>query len=234
MDNFALLSFGADGWGDELLDGLKVTLALAFVTAPLALATGFMLALARRSARWTLRVPATAFCVVFKGLPELITLFIVYYGSGLLVRWVAGFFTDVYFDMPAFASGVIALGAVSASYVAEVFMGALSGVPKGQREAAQALGLGPRATMWKIMLPQVMRLALPGLSNLWLVLLKDTALVMALGLPDLLRRTFVAVGVTKEPFFFFAVAILIYFAISLVSSGLLSLLEARYNRAYAR
>ncbi|RAH99387.1 ABC transporter permease [Acuticoccus sediminis] len=234
MDNLSLLSFGPDGWGDELLAGLKITLALAFVTAPLALITGFLLALARRSDRPLLRIPATIFSTVFKGLPELITLFIVYYGVALLLRWFVALFSDAYVTMPAFLSGVIALGAVSASFASEVFMAALGGIPRGQIEAAHALGLGRWATLRKVMIPQVMRLALPGLSNLWLVLLKDTALVSVLALPDLLRRTFIAVGATKEPFFFFAVAMIIYFAISMVSSGILALLEARYSRGYAR
>ncbi len=234
MDIFSLLAFGPDGWGDELLAGVKITLALALVTAPLALIAGFLLALARRSVNPLLRIPATIFATVFKGLPELITLFIVYYGVAMLLRWFVALFTDAYVTMPAFVSGVIALGAVSASFASEVFMGALGGVPRGQLEAANALGLGRWATMRKVMLPQVMRLALPGLSNLWLVLLKDTALVSVLALPDLLRRTVIAVGATKEPFFFFAVAMAIYFVISMVSSGLLALLEARYSRAYLR
>ncbi|UOM35518.1 ABC transporter permease [Acuticoccus sp. I52.16.1] len=234
MDIFSLLAFGPDGWGDELLAGVKITLALAFVTAPLALVAGFLLALARRSGNPLLRIPATVFATVFKGLPELITLFIVYYGVAMLLRWFVALFTDAYVTMPAFLSGVVALGAVSASFASEVFMGALGGVPRGQLEAADALGLGRWATMRKVMLPQVMRLALPGLSNLWLVLLKDTALVSVLALPDLLRRTFIAVGATKEPFFFFAVAMAIYFVISMISSGVLALLEARYSRAYAR
>ncbi len=80
----------------------------------------------------------------------------------------------------------------------------------------------------------MLRLALPGLGNLWLVLLKDTALVSVIALPDLLRRTFIAVGATKEPFFFFAVAMAIYFTISLVSTALFALLERRYSRGYAQ
>ena len=234
MDIFSLLAFGPDGWGDELLAGVRITLALAFVTAPLALIAGFLLAVARRSDRALLRIPATVFCTVFKGLPELITLFIVYYGAAMVLRWFVGLFSDAYVTMPAFLSGVIALGAVSASFASEVFMAALGGVPRGQIEAAEALGLGRWARMRKVVLPQVMRLALPGLSNLWLVLLKDTALVSVLALPDLLRRTFIAVGATKEPFFFFAVAMAIYLVISMISSGILALLEARYSRAYAR
>ncbi|MCF3935436.1 ABC transporter permease subunit [Acuticoccus sp. M5D2P5] len=229
-----LLRFGPDGWGDELLAGLRITLLLALTTAPVGLVLGFCLALMRRSDNARLRVPATIFTTIFKGLPELITLFIVYYGLSMAIRWVLSFVTSVHIEISAFLAGVIALGAVSASFASEVFMGALNGINRGQVEAAEALGLGRWPILRKILIPQVMRLALPGLSNLWLVLLKDTALVSVIALPDLLRRTFIAVGSTKEPFFFFTVAIVIYFIISLVSMAILALLEARFSRGYAR
>lgn len=228
MDTFSLLAYGPDGWGDELLLGLRVTLLLALATAPIALVLGFALALARRSDRALLRVPATAFTTVFKGLPELITLFIVYYGAALLLQAIVGLFSDAYVQVSAFVAGMIALGAVSASFASEVFMSALAGLSRGQIEAAQALGLR-RTAMWrKVLAPQVLRIALPGLGNLWFVLLKDTALVSVIALPDLLRRTTIAVGSTREPFFFYTVAILIYFAVSLISMALLALLERRF------
>lgn len=228
-----LLSFGADGWGDELLLGLRITILLALATAPIGLVGGFLLALARRSPRRALSAPATAFTTVFKGLPELITLFIVYYGLSLAIAWLLGLFGEVSVEVSSFAAGMIALGAVSASFASEVFMAALGGIERGQVEAADALGLRRYATMRTVLLPQVMRLALPGLGNLWLVLLKDTALVSVIALPDLLRRTQIAVGATKEPFFFYMVAIGIYFAISMASMALFALLEKRYSRGYA-
>lgn len=233
-DLFALLAFGPDGWGDELLAGLRVTLFLALATAPVGLIGGFLLALARRSDVTALKIFATVFTTIFKGLPELITLFIVYYGLSIAIAELFSLFGDVRVEVSSFLAGVIALGCVSASFASEVFMAALGGVERGQREAAHALGLGRWATMRKVTIPQVMRLALPGLSNLWLVLLKDTALVSVIALPDLLRRTFIAVGATKEPFFFFAVAMTIYFALSMISTLVLSLLEARYSRGYVR
>lgn len=233
-DLFGLLRFGSEGWGDELLAGLQVTLALALATAPIGLVGGFLLALARRADSPALRVPATLFTTVFKGLPELITLFIVYYGFSMVLAWFFGLFIDAPVEISAFLSGMIALGCVSASFASEVFMAALGGIQRGQIEAADALGLKAWPKLRKVIIPQVLRLALPGLGNLWLVLLKDTALVSVIALPDLLRRTFIAVGATKEPFFFFAVAMAIYFTISLVSTALFALLERRYSRGYAQ
>ncbi|WMS42684.1 ABC transporter permease subunit [Acuticoccus sp. MNP-M23] len=231
---FGLLRFGPGGWGDELLLGLRITLLLALATAPIGLVGGFLLALARRSDRPVLRFCATAFTTVFKGLPELITLFIVYYGFSMLLAWFVGLFSDAYVEVSSFVAGMIALGAVSASFASEVFMAALGGIAKGQTEAADALGISRFTTMRKVILPQLIRIALPGLGNLWLVLLKDTALVSVIALPDLLRQTSIAVGATKEPFFFFAVAIGIYFVISLASMAVIALLEKRYAKAYAR
>ncbi len=229
-----LLSFGPNGWGDQLAAGLKITILLALATAPIGLVGGFLLALARRSDHTVLRVSATGFTTVFKGLPELITLFMVYYGFSMALAWFVGLFSDAYVEISAFFAGMVALGAVSASFASEVFMAALSGIARGQYEAAGALGLGRWATLRKVVIPQLVRLALPGLGNLWLVLLKDTALVSVIALPDLLRQTSVAVGATKEPFFFYLVAIGIYFVMSLVSMTILSLLEKRYGRAYVR
>jgi len=229
-----LLAWGPDGWGDEIVEGLEMTLLLAFTTAPVALVCGFFLALGRRSDNPLAKIPSTVFTTVFKGLPELITLFMVFYGTPLLIQWVAQLFDpSARIEMSPFLAGVIALGAVSASFASEVFMSALAGVSKGQVEAANALGMRRIAVMWKIVIPQVMRLALPGLGNLWLVLLKDTALVSVIALADLLRMTQIAVGATREPFFFFAVAMVIYFTVSMISSWVLWLLERRYGRGYA-
>ncbi len=225
-----LLAFGPDGWGDEILAGLEVTLLLAVTTAPVALVLGFLLALARRSRRWWLRAFGDAFTTVFKGLPELLTLFIVYYGGQILIAKVVRLFHDGYVEVSAFAAGVVALGVVAASYASEIFMAALGAIPRGQYEAASALGISRLAILWKVILPQVMKVALPGLGNVWLVLLKDTALVSVIALPDLLRRTQIAVGVTKEPFFFYTVALLLYLFFSLVSVLVLSRLEARFGR----
>lgn len=228
-----LLQWGPDGWGDELAAGLRITLLLALTTAPVGLVGGLLLALARRSGSWPLRIFGEAFATIFKGLPELLTLFLVYHGVGLLVQRVVALFGDTYVEFSAFLAGVIALGAVSASYASEVFMAALGGIPRGQYEAAQTLGLGRWATLRKVILPQILRLAFPGLGNLWLVLLKDTALVSVIALPDLLRRTTIAVGATKEPMFFFSVALAIYFVVSLISMAFLYAGERRVQRGFA-
>ena len=212
-DALALLSFGPDGWGDELAAGAWLTIRLALATLPFGLVLGLALALMRDSGRTALRVPSNVFTTVFRGLPELLTLLLVYFGGQMLLARIFG---EV--EVSAFIAGLVALGLVFAAYASEVFLGALRGVGRGQYEAGQVLGLRSPTVFRLVILPQLVRLALPGLANLWLVLLKETSLVSVIALNDLLRETSVAVRATKEPFLFYFVACLIYLAMSAVSS----------------
>ena len=217
-DLLALLSYGPTGWGDEILAGAWLTIRLALATLPLGLALGFAVALAKRSRSMLLRGLGDAFSTVFRGLPELLTLFIVFYGGQMLLQAVVGLFSDTPVEANGFLAGMLALGVVFAAYASEVFTAAFGGIPKGQWEGAAAIGLHRGQTMRLVIFPQLLRLALPGLGNLWLVLLKDTSLVSVIALNDLLRMTSVAVGTTKQPFFFYFVACMIYLVFSIVSS----------------
>ncbi len=234
-DLFALLSFGPSGWGDEIAAGAFITISLALATLPVGLVLGLAVALAQRADNRLLKAVATTFTTIFRGLPELLTLLIVYYGGQMLLqKLVVAAGLDVRIQINAFLAGMIALGLVLAAFSAEVWAGALNSVSTGQREAARALGLSGRQTFRLVVLPQLVRVALPGLSNNWLALLKETSLVSTIALPDLMRQTNVAVGNTKEPFFFYMVAILIYLVFSMASGGLFGLMEARANRGMVR
>jgi len=214
-----LISFGNEGWGDEIARGVLVTVALAVATLPFGLALGFFLALAKKSEEPTLRMAANIYTTIFRGLPELLTLFLVYYGVQIglqqLIR-LLGF--DVYIEVNSFAAGMVALAFVFSSYASEAFLSAFRGIPKGQYEGGYALGVSHFKTMRLIILPQLIRLALPALSNLWLILLKETALVSVIGLSDTLRQAGIAARVTKEPFLFFGIACLIYLVLAMISS----------------
>ncbi len=215
---FDLLSFGADGWGDELLAGVWLTVRLALTTLPFGLVLGFLIALAKNSDEPSLKAAANIYTTIFRGVPELLTLFIVYYGGQILLQQVVGLFTDTYVEVSGFVAGVVALGLVFSAFASEVFLSAFRGIQPGQYEAGYALGLSRVQTMRLVILPQLIRLALPGLSNLWLILLKETALVSVIALEDLLRKTNIAVGSTKEPFFFYFVACMIYLLLAMISS----------------
>jgi polar amino acid transport system permease protein len=214
----ALLAYGPTGWGDEILSGAWLTIRLAVATLPVGLAIGFLVALARRSDAKLMRGAAEAFSTIFRGLPELLTIFIVYYGGQMALQLVVRQFSDASVEVNGFIAGMLALGLVFAAYSSEVFSAAFNGIPKGQWEGAAAIGLHRWQTMALIIMPQLLRLALPGLANLWLVLLKTTSLVSVIAMNDLLRMTSVAVGTSKQPFFFYFVACMIYLAMSIVSS----------------
>lgn len=227
MDSaLTLLSFGPDGWGDDIASGVLVTVGLALATLPFGLVLGFFVALMKQSKEPSMRLAGNIYTTIFRGLPELLTLFLIFYGAQLglqqITAWLGG---QTAIEINAFVAGMVALGIMFSSYASEVFLGAFQVIPRGQYEGAYSIGLSHTRTMRLVILPQLIRVALPGLGNLWLILLKDTALVSVIGLADILRQTGIAARVTKEPFLFFGLACLIYLALALVSSVAFSAIE---------
>jgi polar amino acid transport system permease protein len=134
-------------------------------------------------------------------------------------------------EINAFVAGMVALGVVFSSFASEVFLSAFRAIPKGQYEGGHAIGLTRMQTMRLVILPQLVRIALPGLSNLWLILLKDTALVSVIGLSDIIRQAGIAARVTKEAFLFFGVACLLYLVLAMLSSIVFAMIERWAGRA---
>jgi polar amino acid transport system permease protein len=225
---FQLFAFGDTGWGDELLQGLGVTIALAVVTLPIGILLGFLIAMASMSKNQVLRWIGIGYTTVFRGVPELLTLFTVYNGLGIILNRVFGI------ELYPFVAGIVSLGLVFAAFSAEVLRGAFQALDKGQVEAGLAVGMRQLDVFRRIKLPQVWRFALPGLGNLWVNLVKDTALVSIIALSDLMRMTQVAVGFTKQPFTFYLAACLAYWAICALSEVGSAKLEARANRGIRR
>ena len=231
-----ILACGSDGWGDEIALGLKTTVSVALLTLPVGLVIGFLVALGQQSEEKSLRLAAGIYTTIFRGLPELLTLFIIYYGMQMLIQ---SLLTFVGYDGPpveinAFLAGVIALSVVFSAYCSEVLLSAFRAIPKGQYEAGDSLGLHHGRTLRLIILPQLVRIALPGLTNLWMVLLKDTSYVSIISLADILRQTSVAVRVTKEPFFFYGLACCLYLVLAILSSFLLVYVERWAKRSEIR
>ncbi|CTQ62593.1 polar amino acid transport system permease protein [Labrenzia sp. EL_208] len=221
-----LLSFGENGWGDTIAAGVMVTVLLAIATLPFGLVLGFLIALAKNSSEPSLKLAANIYTTIFRGLPELLTLFLVYFGVQIGIQQglkLMGF--DAFIEVNSFVAGMVALSLVFSSYASEAFLSAFRGIPQGQYEGGNALGLSRYQTMTLVILPQLIRLALPALGNLWLILLKETSLVSVIGLPDLVREAGIAARVTKEPFLFFGIACLVYLLLAMISSTGLSRIE---------
>lgn len=231
MDWLALLAFGDTGWGDELLYGLGITLSLALATFPIAILLSFLIHWAKVSQHRTVRIAAQTYTTVFKTLPEILTLLILYYQSQALLNWVTGWVVpDSTLSVSPFLAGLIALSFVISAYGSEVVRASLNAIGRGQTEAAQALGLSPFNTFRKVILPQLWRHAIPGFGNLWVILLKDTSLVSIIALSDLVHVATIAINTTREPFFFYLIIGVIYVLLVALSTRLQKTLEHRASK----
>lgn len=229
MTAFGLL-FGPDGWGLLLLQGALVTLGLALATVPLGFGAGLLLAVGRISGPRLVRAFAEGYATFFRGIPDLLALFIVYFGLQAVLDWMVPALGLPRIELHAFQAGVIALSVVVAAYSSEVWMAALWSVPAGQREAARSLGLDRKRAFLLVELPQLVRVALPGLGNIWTVLLKDTSLISTLAVTDLLRAASEASKSTTRPLLFYSAAAAVYLVISIASGLAQDALERRANQ----
>ncbi len=233
MESVALI-FGPDGWGNLLLEGAVVTVLLAVTTIPFGFGGGLLLAVLKGSKNRLLRAGCESYTTFFRGIPDLLSLFLVYFGLQALIDWLSRTLgLPFHLEVNAFVAGVVALSVVVAAYSSEVWVSAINAVPVGQIEAALSLGLTRRQTFRLVVMPQLLRVALPGLGNIWTILLKDTSLISTLAVMDLLRAASEASRFTRQPLLFYSVATLMYLVISIASGLIQSHLERRANRAYA-
>ncbi|MCX7340116.1 MAG: ABC transporter permease subunit [Hyphomicrobiales bacterium] len=233
FSNLHYIGFGEGGWGWALLQGAGVTISIALATLPFGLALGLLIALMSRSDKAIVRWFATVYTTVFRGVPELLTLYIIYFGVQIVIQRLLEGIGIKGFSIPPFVAGMVALGIVLAAFSSEVWVGALNSIQKGQREAGAALGLGKAQVFRLIVFPQLIRVALPGLGNNWMVLLKETSLVSVITLQDIMFIAQRGSSNTKEPLLFFTAAALIYLAFSLISWWFFERLEKRSNRGFA-
>jgi polar amino acid transport system permease protein len=225
-----LLSFDDTGWGDELLKGLGVTLSLALVTAPLALVGSFLIAWSKEAPNKIVRMAGQAFTTLFRSLPELLTLLIIYYQLQGFVDYIGSvLFDGNSISISPFMAGAFALALVFSALGSEVVRGAYRAVGKDQLEGAYSIGLSPRKAFFLVILPQMWRHMLPAFGNLWLLLLKDTSLVSIIALSEVVRYANMAIATTKEPFFFYAVIALIYVVLAFISGLLQTRMEKRVS-----
>lgn len=220
---------GLEGYGWQLCLGTLTTIAVALSALALGLVMALFGALGELSRRPFIRGFALTCTGLIRGVPELLVLFGIYFGGSALLSWIIG--RDL--QVNAFIAGVFALGLIFAAYGAQALRGAFLALPSGQREAAQALSLSPRRTLTYILLPQAWRLALPAFGNLWLVLLKDSALVSLLGLADLMNKAQMAASNTYQPFKFYMIAAVIFLMLTTLSQISFKKLTARAETPHA-
>jgi len=230
----SLLSFGDQGWGDELLAGCLITLQLAICALAIGLILGLLLAGAKLSRFGLVRIVAEGYTAFIRATPEFLILLLVYFGSERAIQsilQIAGI--GVSFEMPRFVAAVIGLAAIFCAYAAEVFRGAYLAVPRGQIEAGIACGMSNWQVFYRIRLPQMWRFAIPGLGNLWMVLLKDTSLAAVIAVDDLLRQAKIASEATRAPLTFYLAAGVLYLVLTGLSDIMRERLEKRSQRGMA-
>jgi polar amino acid transport system permease protein len=233
MSGFELL-FGEHGWAPLLLQGALITILLSLATVPFGFGGGLLLALCKLSGNKTVRAACAAYTTFFRGIPDLLSLFIVYFGLQALLNWVSAQLGNGWrIDMNAFVAGVIALSVVVAAYSSEVWVSSLNAVPPGQSEAARSLGMHPKHVFTLVVLPQLGRVALPGLGNIWTILVKDTSLISTLAVEDLLRAASEGSRATTRPLLFYSAAAGIYLVFGIASAAMQGYLERRSNAGYA-
>jgi len=228
MDSLSKLSVGASGWGDELLLGALMTVSLAIASVAVGLLIGGKLAFLKIQPNKPLRGIAHGVTLLFRGTPEFLVILVVFFGLDILINALLGVMSiDLTVSTPKFWAGALGLGLIFGVYASEVFKGAYLAVPNGLIEASRALGLSQIQTVRQVHIPLMWRYALPGLMNLWLVLLKDTSLVAVIAFDELLRTAKVAGETEREPFIFFFAAGALYLLMTWLSDRARGRLEKR-------
>jgi arginine/ornithine transport system permease protein len=222
------------GYGPSILEGAALTVEAALAGLAVSVLLGLLGAFAKLAPAAPLRALATAYTTLIRGVPDLVLMLLVFFGGQMLMNDLAERLGWEHVDVGPFAAGVLTLGFIYGAYMTETFRGAILAVPRGQLEAARAFGMRPALVVRRILLPQMLRHALPGLGNNWLVLLKATALLSVLGLDDMVRKAALAAGATRQPFTFYLTVALVFLALTTVSTLALAALERYARRGEAR
>ena len=215
----------------QFLQGCWITIQIAFWALLIGLVLGLLGAMAKLSHVIFLRKSVHIITGIIRGLPELLILFFIYFGSSIILSRIFG----EYIEVSAFLSGVVALGLIFGAYATETIRGAFLSIPHGQWEAAKAYGLSTRQCYSRILIPQSWYHALPGLGNLWFVLLKDTALVALIGLPDIMQTARNISATTQQPFTSYSIAALLYLiltTLSMIGQKRIEKQTSRYLRSH--
>ena len=217
-------------WGPVLLEGALVTLQISLGAFVLGLLIGLVVAMGKLSGRAPAVVVANTYITVCRAVPELLLILLLYYAGSDLVNAVLEWMGREPVEINGFVSGVVVLGIVQGAYASEIIRGAILAIPAGHIEAARAFGCGKGLIVRRILIPEMMPFALAGLSNLWMTLLKDSALISVVGYNELLFTAKQAAGSTKMYLLFYLSVGAMYLVITLLSNGVVARIEARFRR----
>tara|TARA_A100001011_G_scaffold329943_1_gene355506 strand:+ start:3384 stop:4076 length:693 start_codon:yes stop_codon:yes gene_type:complete len=228
-----LLAFGKTGWGDELFVATLMTIAVSLT----AMLIGFLFALIftpfKLSNNKILNLIANLYTTIIRGVPELLVIYLFFFGGSGAIMFVASIFGyNEYIEINAFITGSFAIGIISGAYSTEVFRGAVQSIDKGQFEASKVLGFKKPIYFFKVIMPQMLRLAIPNLSNVWQITLKDTSLISVTGLVEIMRQSYIAAGSTRDPLFFYSFAAILYLLLTFLSMKLINRLETKYSKVF--
>ena len=228
-----LLYFGDKGWGDELFFATLMTIAVSITAMIIGFIFAALFTPLKLSKNKILNTIGNAYTTVIRGVPELLVIYLFFFGGSGAIMFVASIFGyNDYIEINAFLTGSFSIGIISGAYSTEVFRGALQSIDKGQFEAAKVLGFNKYIYFFKIILPQMLRLAIPNLSNVWQITLKDTSLISVTGLVEIMRQSYIAAGSTRDPLFFYSFAAVLYLLLTYLSMKILNRLEIKYSRGY--
>ena len=213
----------------QLLKGAGLSLQVACLSLLASCLMGFLLALCRLSNSTLLRFLATTYISIIRGVPDLVMMFLIFFGSQLLVNQLTEAYDLDYIILNAFSAGVMTLSLIYSAFMAETFRAAIQAVDAHQLEAARSFGMKESLVHRRILIPQMMLHALPGLSNNWLVLVKSTAILSVIGLQDMIYAASIASRSTHQPFFFYFIASIVYLLVTWGSVKMISKIEQHYN-----
>ena len=223
------------GYGPSILQGTILTIELCFASLAIAMLLGILTALAKLSDSRGLNLVATAYTTIIRGIPDLVLMLLLFFGGQVLINQIGpmvGY--EAYIDINPFIAGVSTIGFIFGAYMAETFRGAILSVPKGQLEAGYSYGMSKIQVFSRILMPQMVRHAIPGFGNNWLVLMKTTALVSIIGLNDMVRMAALAAGATRMPFTFYLVVAMNYLVLTSISIVILNWLNKKYSAGFVR
>jgi len=232
MSILELLGFGAKGWGSLLLLATGITLCVTAVALAIGAVFGAIVASAKLSGNMAFKALGNAYTTIFRGVPELLIIYLIYFGGSSAVTAIGkalGY--EGFLGLPSFVAGAFAVGIISGAYQAEVYRGAFLAIHRGELEAAEAIGMHRGMRLRRIIMPQVLRFAIPGIGNVWQLSLKDSALISVTGLAELMRTSQVAASSTRQYFLFFIVGGCLYLILTSLSDRIFNGAERRANRS---